>query len=257
METAFCIMDKRGRVTVKKPAIRIGCAGWSLPSKMAGLFPGEGSHLERYSQVFPCVEINTSFYRSHQPKTYLRWAGSVPEAFRFSIKMPRTITHELRLRQCEVPLRGFFDEVASLGDKLGCVLVQLPPSLALDEQDAAAFFSLLRDCSPVPVACEARHASWFTPLAGSLLAAAGVACVQAHPSPVAGVECPGDEGLLYIRLHGAPDIYYSAYDDAFIKGVAAQVRLARKKNRDVWCIFDNTARGEAVPNALALMQMLA
>jgi uncharacterized protein YecE (DUF72 family) len=67
----------------------------------------------------------------------------------------------------------------------------------------------------------------------------------------------GDPATLYIRLHGAPEIYYSAYDDAFIEAVAAQVRLAHGQNRNVWCIFDNTARGEAVPNALALIEQLS
>ena len=130
----------------------VGCAGWALASKDGSSFPGEGTHLERYARVFPCVEINSSFYRSHQEKTYLRWADSVPEAFRFSVKMPRTITHELRLQKCEVPLRAFLNEVAALGAKLGCILIQLPPSLALDVKTARGFFSLLRKHTPLPVA---------------------------------------------------------------------------------------------------------
>jgi uncharacterized protein YecE (DUF72 family) len=237
--------------------VRIGCAGWSIPSREAGLFATEGSHLERYAHVLSCVEINSSFYRSHQPKTYLRWADSVPDSFRFSVKMPRTITHERRLRQCDEVLRGFLEEVAPLGDKLGCILVQLPPSLALDRKDAIAFFSLLRRCTSVSIACEPRHASWFTPLGSSVLHDAGIACVQADPPPVAGGECAGDPRLLYIRLHGSPHMYYSAYDDTFLQAVASQMSLARKEKRDAWCIFDNTARGEAMPNALALMEQLA
>ena len=76
----------------------IGCAGWSIHKDVAGAFPDEGSHLERYAAVFPAVEINSSFYRPHQPQTYARWAASVPEAFRFSVKLPRSITHDARLR---------------------------------------------------------------------------------------------------------------------------------------------------------------
>jgi uncharacterized protein YecE (DUF72 family) len=249
-------MKKTKVIAPADPSFRIGCAGWSIPSGEAGLFPTDGSHLERYAQVFSCVEINTSFYRSHQPKTYLRWANSVPDTFRFSVKMPRTVTHELRLRQCDVPVRGFLDEVASLGSKLGCILVQLPPSLELDEEDATGFFSLLRAYTPVSIACEPRHASWFTPLGGSVLSNAGIACVQADPLPVAGGECAGNPGLLYIRLHGSPQMYYSAYDEAFLQGVAAQMRVARKQGRHTWCIFDNTARGEAMPNALTLLERL-
>lgn len=237
-------------------SILIGCAGWSLASKDAPSFPTEGSHLERYAQVFSCVEINSSFYRPHQPKTYARWAASVPEAFRFSVKMPRTITHDLRLRQCEEPLLTFLEEVASLGNKLGCILIQLPPSLALNVEEATNFFALLRRSTQTPVVCEPRHASWFTPLGASVLSEAGIAFVQAHPPLVPGVERPCDIGTFYIRLHGAPRIYYSAYDEAFIDAVATRIHLAHAQGRDVWCVFDNTALGEAVPNALTLMKQL-
>lgn len=240
-----------------KPSVRIGCAGWSIPSRAADLFASEGSHLQRYAQVFPCVEINTSFYRPHQPKTYLRWAQSVPASFRFSVKMPRAITHELRLRDCEAPLASFLAQIASLGKTLGCILVQLPPSLALDEAEATAFFTLLRKRTSLPVACEPRHATWFTPLGDAVLKRAGVACVQADPPPVADAACEGDPDLLYVRLHGSPDMYYSAYDDAFLDRMGARIRDAQAKKQDVWCIFDNTARGEATPNALALLERLA
>ncbi len=234
----------------------MGCAGWSLSSKVAEAFPAQGSHLERYAQVFSCVEINSSFYRPHQPKTYARWAAGVPDAFRFSVKLSRTVTHELRLRQCEQPVREFFEQVAALEGKLGCVLVQLPPSLALDAGEAAAFFDLMRRHTQAPIACEPRHASWFTPGGAALLEGAGIACVQAHPAPVAGIGDVGGAGMLYARLHGAPEIYYSAYDEAFIAAVAARLREALAQGRDAWCIFDNTARGEAVPNALSLARRL-
>lgn len=235
----------------------VGCAGWSLASKDALSFPGEGSHLERYSQVFPSVEINSSFYRSHQEKTYRRWAASVPAGFRFSVKMPRTITHEMRLRQCDALLEAFLGEIAGLGEKLGCILVQLPPVLALDVRTARSFFAALRERTQVPLACEPRHPSWFTPKGVSVLNEAGVSCVWAHPSPVAGIEAPDDSVWLYIRLHGAPQIYYSAYDDAFIESIAVRMRRAREAGKVAWCIFDNTARGEAIPNALSLKHRLS
>jgi uncharacterized protein YecE (DUF72 family) len=202
------------------------------------------------------VEINSSFYRPHQPKTYARWASSVPSTFRFSVKVPRMITHQLRLQQCEAPLLAFLEEVSTLEGKLGCILVQLPPSLALEVAQAKRFFSLLRKYTPVPVACEPRHASWFTPRGAAVLREAGIACVRAHPSPIPGAEPLGDQAMLYIRLHGAPDVYYSAYDDAFIEAVASRILEAHEEGREVWCIFDNTARGAAVPNALTLMRKL-
>src|SRR5687768_16375503 len=111
-------------------AVRIGCAGWSLPRDSWPQFPETGTHLQRYAQRLNAVEINSSFYRPHQPATYERWAASVPAGFRFSVKVPKTITHESRLRSCDALLASFLAQATGLGDKLGCLLVQLPPSLA-------------------------------------------------------------------------------------------------------------------------------
>jgi uncharacterized protein YecE (DUF72 family) len=238
------------------PPVRIGCAGWALSAKVAARFPAQGSHLERYAQVFSSVEINSSFYRSHQPKSYARWAASVPDAFRFSVKFPRKISHELALRDADAAVSEFVQEITPLGKKLGCLLLQLPPSLALDPVAARDFFSLLRGHTTARIVCEPRHATWFTEEAAQTMQAAGIACVRAHPSPVAGVEPVGDPGTLYIRLHGSPKIYYSAYDEPFIEAVAARITEARHANSEVWCIFDNTAHGEAIPNALTLMDKL-
>ena len=91
-------------------AIHIGCAGWSLPRAAHAHFPPQGSHLERYAAVLSAVEINSSFYRPHRPETYARWRASVPPAFRFSVKEPRRITNELRLRDADEPLARLLGE---------------------------------------------------------------------------------------------------------------------------------------------------
>jgi uncharacterized protein YecE (DUF72 family) len=85
---------------------------------------------------------------------------------------------------------------------------------------------------------------------------AGIACVRAHPLPHPDVEPVGAPHTLYIRLHGAPRMYYSSYDDAFLDTMACRIAVARPSARLIWCIFDNTAHGQAIPNALALMQRL-
>src|SRR5688572_21344785 len=112
-----------------KRDIRVGTAGWGISSRYAALFPGTGTHLRRYSLVLNCAEINSSFYRPHMRKTYERWAASTPRSFRFSVKVPKAITHDQRLRDPDPILDRFADEIAGLGDKLGVALVQLPPSL--------------------------------------------------------------------------------------------------------------------------------
>ena len=89
-----------------------------------------GSHLERYGAILNAVEINSSFYRPHRTATYERWAASVPEDFRFAVKVPKAITHERRLKDVGDLLDRFLSEVSGLGPKLGPLLVQLPPSLS-------------------------------------------------------------------------------------------------------------------------------
>lgn len=115
--------------------IRIGTAGWSVPAAHRGRFPEAGTLLERYAARFDAVEINSSFYRPHRPSTYARWAASVPAGFRFSLKLPREITHTRRLVEVAEPLDRFLGEVAALGERLGPVLVQLPPKFRLRARD--------------------------------------------------------------------------------------------------------------------------
>ncbi|NYE60747.1 uncharacterized protein YecE (DUF72 family) [Duganella sp. 1224] len=230
---------------------RLGCAGWSISRDAAPAFTGPGSHLERYAAVFNAVEINSSFYRPHQRQTYARWADSVPDGFRFAVKLPRSITHDQRLRDIAAPLAQFAAEAGALGDKLGCVLVQLPPSLALDAALAAAFLQRLRGQFDCMLACEARHGSWFGDDASALLQRHRVTRVIADPpAGQPGPYVPTTEDA-YVRLHGSPRMYYSSYDEAYLASVAAWLA-----GRDGWCIFDNTASGAALLNALRLRSLL-
>lgn len=231
--------------------VRIGCAGWSLPRDSWPQFPDTGTHLQRYAQRFNAVEINSSFYRPHQPATYERWAAAVPAGFRFSVKLPKAITHENRLSDCAPLLRSFLAQADALGDRLGCLLVQLPPSLALDAPVASGFLQTLRKQHTGPVALEARHASWFEPSADALLRSFEVARVLADPVLFeAGVRPGGWPGLTYLRLHGSPRIYYSSYGQGLLDRLAARLVLEAAAADTVWCIFDNTASGAATENAL-------
>jgi uncharacterized protein YecE (DUF72 family) len=235
---------------------RIGCAGWAIPSPYAAQFAGPGTHLQRYARVLPAVEINSSFYRSHQPQTYARWAASVPERFQFAVKMPRTITHMARLSGAgvEAALKQFLDEVTALGAKLGPLLMQLPPSLAFDGVVAGRFFETLRNQFSGGVACEPRHPSWFEPSANALLVRHQVARVAADPAVVPAAAQPGGwTGLTYYRLHGSPRMYYSAYSTEFLETLAQKLAAT---TGPVWCIFDNTAAGAATANALHLAKLL-
>jgi uncharacterized protein YecE (DUF72 family) len=215
-------------------------------------FPGDGSHLERFATALSAVEINTSFYRSHRPVTYARWRDAVPEAFRFSVKIPKAITHELRLQGADDLLVQFTDEVSNLREKLGCLLVQLPPSLRYDESVAGRFFEKLHELVDVPVVCEPRHATWFEEDAAGMLARSNIGYVFADP-PAVKLPLPATTtDTVYIRLHGSPVIYHSAYSEEYLQRVHADMKQSMDAGKRVWCIFDNTASGAAVPNALAL-----
>ena len=235
-------------------SVYIGCAGWSLPSASGSLFDAGDSMLARYATRFNAVEINSSFHRPHRRDTYLRWAASVPVGFRFSVKLPRAITHDARLRGTAPVLDRFAGEVDCLGRKLAMLLVQLPPSLALEPRTAATFFAMLRRRFNVGIACEARHASWFTPRADELWQRHAIARVAADPPVPEGAsrEPGGDTRVRYWRWHGAPRVYYSAYDDDALRSLAGAMRSARGTR---WAIFDNTAHGHAVTDAARLQAM--
>jgi uncharacterized protein YecE (DUF72 family) len=233
--------------------LRIGTAGWSVPANVADRFPVEGTSLERYAALFSCAEINSTFHRSHRASTYERWAVSVPDEFRFSAKLPKTITHQRKLAGCEDLLDLFVSEVSPLAGKLAVVLVQLPPSLAFDLPLASGFFDALRQRTEVPLVCEPRHASWFEPEADAFLADAQVARVAADPVKVESAAAPGGwRGLSYFRLHGSPVPYRSSYDDGRLETYAGAIAEDRKAGKPVWCIFDNTASSAAGGDALKL-----
>lgn len=234
----------------------IGTAGWSIPRAFAPQCAGAGTHLERYGRHFSAAEINSSFYRSHAPATYAKWAACTPAGFRFAVKVPRQITHELALRRARTTLEHFLVESAALGDRRGPLLVQLPGSHGFDARVVGRFFDLLRARYGGPVVCEPRHASWLDARADALLASFQVARVAADPVKAPGLERPGGwDGLVYYRLHGSPRPYWSRYDAAFIGGVAAALR-SLPAAVDGWCMFDNTASGAAIENAEELRRLL-
>jgi uncharacterized protein YecE (DUF72 family) len=237
--------------------ILVGCAGWSLPRAVQASFgPGDG-HLARYATRFPATEINSSFHRPHQRALYEKWAAAVAADFRFCVKLPKTITHERRLVDCESPLSAFLAQAGGLGDKLACLLVQLPPSFAFDACVAEAFLALLRERFAGALALEPRHASWFTPQADALLLRFEVARVLADPVRHDPGRWPGGwPRRVYLRLHGAPRMYYSSYPMPLLQALARRMLQAEGAGAEVWCMFDNTASGAAAGDALVLQQLL-
>ncbi len=235
--------------------IGVGTAGWAIPRDVAAAFPGGGTHLERYAAVLPVVEINSSFHRPHRRSTYGRWAASTPPDFRFSVKVPKAISHVAKLVGAGAALDAFFDQANGLESRFGVVLLQLPPKLAFDADVAPAFLADLRDrAGDIPIACEPRHASWFTAEVEACLAGHRIARAAADPVLVPGGERPGGwDGLRYHRLHGSPRVYYSTYGTDRLDTLAATLDA----EVPTWCVFDNTASGAATTDALALRTRLS
>jgi uncharacterized protein YecE (DUF72 family) len=237
-------------------SLHVGCAGWTLPVAEQSAFPAGGTHLQRYAGRFPAVEINSSFHRPHRPATYARWAASVPDHFRFAVKVPRAISHEHRLAGAEDLVGDFLAQISGLGEKLGCLLVQLPPSLAFDPATAETFLLSLRRRYAGAVAVEPRHPSWFSEEPAELLERHHVARVAADPARVPAAGEPGGwSGTVYYRLHGSPRVYYSGYDETYLRAMAVRLARAAATGAEVWCIFDNTAMGNATGNALRLLDL--
>ena len=240
-----------------QPEVYVGCAGWTIPKLSSGRFLEQGSHLLRYAQVFNAVEINSSFYRQHKPATYARWAASVPADFRFAVKMPRTISHQARLHECGAALQAFLSEVRQLDPKLGCLLLQLPPSLAYSASLALPFFEMLRRLHQGPVVCEPRHVSWFAPALDRTLKDHDISRVGADPAPAPSAALPaGDPALQYLRLHGSPRVYRDSYPEAMLRRISLRLSHPAAETTQRWCIFDNTALGHATSNALDLVNYL-
>lgn len=238
----------------------IGTAGWAVGRRFAEAFPGTGTHLERYARRLNGVEINSSFYRSHAPATYARWRRQVPAGFRFAVKLPRAITHERALLNATDLVDRFFDEVFHLESTLGPILIQLPPSFVYDGLVVPSFFTGLRNRFEGAVVCEPRHPSWVTDEATRTLVEWRIGRVAADPPRTGPSESPGgwlgpagdgSGATIYYRLHGSPRIYWSPYSSEDLVRWTERM-YSWPGSADVWCIFDNTAAGAALENALAL-----
>jgi uncharacterized protein YecE (DUF72 family) len=231
--------------------LRVGTAGWQIPRGVRDRFPEAGSGLQRYAARFPMVEINATFYRAPRPATLARWAADTPAGFRFAVKAPRSITHDRKLLETDELVDQFLVQISLLGEKLGPVLIQLPPSLAFEAATARTFFAGLRSRFAGEAACEPRHPSWFEPEADGLLREHRVARVAADPARTPQAARPGGwGGFAYWRLHGSPRMYWSAY------GPERVTALAEAVEDPAWVVFDNTASGAAAADALDLQERL-
>lgn len=223
---------------------------------MVGVGSGGG---QRTLTLFPRSERGGNqlvpLYRPHARDTYARWAAGVPENFRFSVKVPKAITHEAKLLDPGPALQQFLDQADGLGPKLGVLLVQLPGRFGFDARVAEAFFAKLRKMHTGMVVCEPRNPTWFSSEANAVLDPHGIGRVAADPPRGTTPVAPGGwDGIAYFRLHGSPRIYSSAYDQPFLWAIARRVTALPVPT---WVIFDNTGSGSAFENATRMRDLLA
>ncbi|MBN9428925.1 MAG: DUF72 domain-containing protein [Burkholderiales bacterium] len=285
-------------------AIRVGVSGWRYAPWRGDFYPEglrQADELHYASRQLPAIEINGSFYSLQTPASYRAWYAATPRGFAFSVKGPRYLTHILRLREIDKPLANFFASgLFELKEKLGAILWQFPPSLRwnaeLFERFCAALprntgqaqalarrrearmkgrCSLAIDRSRrLRHAVEIRHDSFLNEAFIALLRRHGIALVIADT----GRRWPeiGDltADFLYLRLHGATQLYRSRYSEASLRKWAQRIeqwsqgqdaqdvpRISTKPPRartarDVFCFFDNTDKQHAPRNAQRMLALL-
>lgn len=232
----------------------IGCSGWNYQHWRGIFYPEEipkSKWLQYYATVFNSVEINATFYRQFKDSAYVNWYNKVPQSFCFSVKLSKYVTHIKRLVDVTDEVNSCIASASLLKQKLGVILIQLPPSLKFDTSLVADFLSILPGNYRYTI--EARHNSWICDSSFSLLQHYNVAwCI----SDTAGRYPYHEEvtaDFVYIRLHGSTQLYASNYSDNELHNWAEKIL---KWNKLTYCYFDNDFNAYAVYNALSLKKLL-
>jgi len=282
--------------------LHIGISGWTYPPWRGVFYPPklpQRLELAHAADRLNSIEINGSFYSLQRPTSYASWRENTPPGFVFAVKGPRFVTHMKKLAGVETPLANFFASgVLALGDRLGPVLWQLPPSLGYDERRLAAFFVLLPRTTtaaaelaarhdermegraylstdaerPLRHALEVRHRTFEIPAFIELLREHDIALVTADAAGKWPLLDDVTSDFVYIRLHGADELYVTGYDEPALQRWAARIRTwhaggtpvdgrtlaapAPRTPREVFVYFDNDVKVRAPFDALALAALL-
>jgi uncharacterized protein YecE (DUF72 family) len=227
--------------------IYIGTSGWIYDHWAELFYPQgcpKGRWLEFYAEHFDTVELNASFYRLPRPQTFENWRKRTPDNFLWAVKASRYITHVKRLREAAEPLDRLHSSVEALEEKLGPILVQLPPNLVFDE---GVFYEFCQHLKKDRLyALEVRHPSWAHQKAIDMLRDHNIAlCVSDTAGRYPYIE-EDTAAFSYIRLHGSQKLYASEYSEVELQAYARKIRDLAK---DTYLYFDNDYHGYAVKNA--------
>ena len=238
----------------------IGTSGWSYKHWHGIFYPKDikpDKYLEYYTKRLSCVELNSCFYHLPVKKTVTGWMNRTPDLFRFCPKLSRYITHQMQLYDIDEALRKFFTVFEGMKEKLGPVLVQLPPGLSFDEPRIVYFLELLKkQYNQYRFAFEIRNKTWITDSFFDLLSHYEAAFVIAD----SGKRYPYHEAVttdfVYLRLHGREQLYASDYNEDVLKHYAEMISVWLNDNKEVWVFFNNDYNGYAVKNAERLTALL-
>jgi len=231
-------------------AVRVGTSGYNYPEWKGTFYPETmpvAKMLPYYAERFSTVEINYTFYRMPNEKIVSGWSLATPPGFRLTLKAPKRITHDARLRNCGDAVRQFLDVAATLGPKLGALLFQLPPNL---KQDLPLFDAFLEGVAPgAPAAFEFRHPSWFSDEVFERLRARNLAlCVADSEKLATPVEITADYAYFRLRDEG--------YTPADIVTWAEVIRERTSACRDVYVYFKHEEEGKGPEFARLLIDAL-
>ncbi len=240
--------------------IHIGTSGWSYKDWKGLFYPPELKPTEwlgYFSKTFDITEINSSFYHLPLRSTVEGWVTKVPANFMFCPKMSRYLTHIKRLKEPEEPLERFFKVFEPMKNKMGPVLVQLPPSLTFNYDVAEYFYILLKkNYTAYSFAIEPRHNTWLETDSFSLMTKYNIAFVISQ----SGVGFPYAEAVtaknIYVRFHGPKELYASSYTDEILSNFAGMFKKWQKEKHTIWAFFNNDYFGNAIWNGQKLIQML-
>ncbi len=239
--------------------IRIGTSGWDYPEWVGPVYPRRGStdKLRYYTQLFPIVEVNSTFYRLPPVSVAESWARRTPAQFRFTAKFPQTITHDKRLVNVADELRAFLRVLEPLraAGKLSAALLQLPPSLPFEPSTVRSFYESLPP--DLPVAVEFREPSWLSPPSFELLREFRLAYVIVD-EPHLPVRLERTAPFVYVRWHGhGASIWYDyLYSKPEIEAWVPRIRALAQAPEPVYGFFNNHFRGDAVANARTISERL-
>ena len=236
--------------------LRIGTSGWHYAGWWGPFYPGDlkkKDALRHYVTRFDAVELNAPFYRTPTEQAVEAWRDAVPSDFRFAWKASKFITHWRRLNVNENSMDLLESRLRLLKDRLGPVLFQLSPKMALDRDRLANFLRHLPKHRRYSF--EFRHPSWYAAAILDLLRDHDAAlCLSDHADAPAPREITAS--WAYVRLHGPSGRYHGSYPDGMLEDWAASMRDWRRRSLDVWCFFDNDVKAAAPEDALRLLERL-